>query len=181
MLVLPPSRMLSTNRSASLADCGRVALKLGLEGLDAVVVGDDVEQCRRRGGCSARTGGAFLACSIFLPAIEPERSSTKMTVLGRGLGSRCLDLGAGQQQEVAVFAGRSAGSSGRSRRVPLGQGVDELEVVVGRTSRRFQRPLTSWSPARVDSRVVDRAIERLDRVAALDPERQRSASGSASR
>ena len=36
---------------------------------------------------------AFFACSIFLPAIEPERSITKTTVLGRGLASGAFTRG----------------------------------------------------------------------------------------
>ena len=36
---------------------------------------------------------AFLAWSSFLPAIEPERSITKTTVLGKGLASGGLTSG----------------------------------------------------------------------------------------
>ena len=46
---------------------------------------------------------AFRACSIFLPAIDPDRSSTKMTVLGMRSSVGGLHLGAGQEQEVAVL------------------------------------------------------------------------------
>ena len=52
-----------------------------------------------------------------------------MTVLGWGLASAGLDLGAGQEQEVAVVAVARPVAEHRGPERPLGQGVDQPEVV----------------------------------------------------
>ena len=111
MLVLPPSRMLSTNRSASSRTAGAVALELGLEALDAVVVDHDVEQVVVAEVIQDRLEG--LAGLLDLLAGHRTRAvDHEDDGLGQRLGVGRLDLGAGEDQEIAILRLAGPDSSG---------------------------------------------------------------------
>ena len=87
-----------------LARVRPVALELGLEALDAIVVNDDVEQVVVAEVVEHRLQG--LPCLLDLLAGHRSRPvDHEDDRLGQRSGVGGLDLGAGQEQEVAVLAG----------------------------------------------------------------------------
>ena len=93
---------------------------------------------------------------------------TKMTVLGNGARVGRLDLGAGQQQEVAVLRlARPDAEDGRRERA-VGERVDEPEVAAGHDIPALHADPDFAIAEALDPGVIARAVDRLDRFLALD-------------
>ncbi len=149
-----------------------IALQLGLERFDAVVVGDDVEGVVVPEVIEDELEGVLglveLLAGHRARAVEHEEDR-----LGQRPGVERLDLGAGQQEEIAVLVRvRPVAQDGRAEG-PVGQGVDQLEVIGRQDVAAVERGLGLALAAPGDGHVVARAIDRLDRVFPLDPEVER--------
>ncbi len=130
MFVLPPSRMLSTNRSASSRLLVLYRSQLRLERLDPIVVNDDVEKVFVAKIVENRLE-RLAGLLDLLAGHRPGTVEHEDHRLGHRPGISRLDLGAGQDQEVAILRLAGPVAQNRRRERAVGERVNKSEVIAG--------------------------------------------------